>query len=125
MDITIALAVKELFAIEARPVFTRPDPKFGDYATNIALQIAGKLGKNPREVATAIADQIKTTGDFQEVSVAGPGFINLRVAGGYLADVLKRDWNDSFGETTEVKIWPRRIVLGIFVLATRGGRPRN
>ena len=51
--------------------FSRPDPKFGDYAINVALQLAGPLGKNPREIAEQIAEKLRGEADFAEVSVAG------------------------------------------------------
>jgi arginyl-tRNA synthetase len=63
---------------------SRPEPQFGDYATNIALQLAGKLGRNPREIAEEIAAKLRETGGFAEVTVAGPGFINLRLSDGRL-----------------------------------------
>lgn len=71
---------QELFGVDVQPVLTRPDPRFGDFATNIALQLAGKLGKNPREVAETVAEHLRQTGKFAEVTVAGPGFINLRLS---------------------------------------------
>jgi arginyl-tRNA synthetase len=56
----------------------------GDLACNVALQIAKPLKKNPREIAVAIADAIKGDpagkGLLDAVDVAGPGFINLRLA---------------------------------------------
>lgn len=55
----------------------RPDPQFGDYATNIALQLAKQVGKNPRDIATEIADKLRETGAYQAVDIAGPGFINI------------------------------------------------
>ncbi|MCA9352871.1 arginine--tRNA ligase [Patescibacteria group bacterium] len=48
----------------------------GDYATNIAMALAKTEGKNPRELAEAIAKNI-TTPDIAKVEVAGPGFINI------------------------------------------------
>lgn len=101
METIIASAIKELFRLEVQPTFTRPEPKFGDYATNVALQIAGKLGKNPREVAEAIVTHIKERGEFTEASVAGPGFINLRVSGAYVASNLEAQWSTTFGENTD------------------------
>ncbi len=71
---------QELFGVDVQPVLTRPDPRFGDFATNVALQLAGKLGKNPREVAETVAEHLRQTGKFAEVTVAGPGFINLRLS---------------------------------------------
>jgi len=56
------------------------DPAHGDYSTNIALLIAKKLGKNPREVAEEIAEKIrngKSGLGVEKVEVAGPGFINF------------------------------------------------
>jgi arginyl-tRNA synthetase len=49
----------------------------GDYATSIALQIAKPMGKNPREVAQVIANQLVGLENISKVEIAGPGFINL------------------------------------------------
>jgi arginyl-tRNA synthetase len=77
----IAEIVKNVFDIDGAIVLTRPDEQFGDYATNVALQLAGQLGKNPREVAEELAVKIRENLNdiIQDVSVAGPGFINLTV----------------------------------------------
>lgn len=101
METVFALAIKELFDVQTQPAFTRPDPKFGDYATNVALQIAGRLGRNPREVAEAIIAHIEDGGEFTELSVAGPGFINVRVSGKFVASNLQKQWSDTFGENTD------------------------
>lgn len=66
-----------MFGIEAPVTLTRPDPQFGDYATNAALQLAKKVGKSPREIAQQIVAELKN-GSI-EASVAGPGFINIRL----------------------------------------------
>lgn len=97
MESKIAQIIKELFDVEVSVVLTRPDPQFGDFATNVALQLAGKVGKNPREVADAIAAKLQETGEFSEVSVAGPGFINLRVPAVALARVLNDNWKPTYG----------------------------
>ncbi len=56
----------------------------GDLACNVAMQVAKSLKKNPREVGQAIADALKMNpagaGLIDAVEVAGPGFINLRLA---------------------------------------------
>ena len=49
MEHTIQEVIAKLFNIETTVQLTRPDPKFGDFATNVALQLAKPLGKNPRE----------------------------------------------------------------------------
>lgn len=53
----------------------------GDWATNIALQLAKPLGKNPREVATLLIAQLNRAmhPNVSEVAIAGPGFINVRL----------------------------------------------
>jgi arginyl-tRNA synthetase len=101
MEQTIARIVKDLYALDVEPHVTRPEPEFGDYATNVALQIAGKLGKNPREIAEAIADTLRSTGEYSEVTVAGPGFINLRLSGAALHRTLLHSWHDSYGTTDD------------------------
>jgi arginyl-tRNA synthetase len=49
----------------------------GDWASNIAMKLAGRLGVNPREFAGELADGIRTIGSVASVDVAGPGFINI------------------------------------------------
>jgi arginyl-tRNA synthetase len=73
-------AVKELFDVECELTLTRPDEQFGDYATNAALQLSKQLGKNPREIAEAVASKLSGNNLVQSVSVAGPGFINIKVS---------------------------------------------
>jgi len=60
----------------------------GDYSTSVALVLAKKLGKNPREVAEDIKNKI-SSGLFSKVEVAGPGFINFFIAEKYLQEQLK------------------------------------
>ena len=79
MENVISQAVKDLFDRDVAVTLTRPEPQFGDFATNVALQLAKPLGKNPREVAEELAERLRQTDTFSEVSVAGPGFINVRI----------------------------------------------
>jgi len=80
MNESITGVVKELFDREIEVVLTRPEPQFGDYATNVAMQLAKPLGKNPREIAEQIAEKLREHAGFSDVSVAGPGFINIRLS---------------------------------------------
>jgi arginyl-tRNA synthetase len=69
--------------LQPNVVLERPrDPSHGDLACNVAMQLAKPLKKNPRELAQAIVDSlIANKGDLIEsAEIAGPGFINLRVA---------------------------------------------
>ena len=56
------------------------NPEHGDYATNVALQVAKKAGTNPRELASWLADALGTDAAIETAEVAGPGFLNLRLA---------------------------------------------
>ncbi|HET6746641.1 MAG TPA: arginine--tRNA ligase [Candidatus Saccharimonadales bacterium] len=80
MEEKVRTIIFELFGVQQEVVLTRPDAQFGDYATNVALQLAGKLGKNPKEIAETIAAKLKESRAFAEVNVAGPGFINIRLS---------------------------------------------
>ncbi len=84
----IRQVVNELFNVEIEPELTRPAEQFGDYSTNVALQLAGKLGKNPREIAesmtTALRQQLGE--EASGISVDGPGFINITLQDSVLAE---------------------------------------
>ncbi len=81
-------------------ILERPrDPSHGDLACNIAMQIAKPLKKNPRELAQAIADAVMAhpsrAGLVDAVEIAGPGFINLRLALAATQDVIRRVFTDA------------------------------
>ncbi|MDO8880963.1 MAG: arginine--tRNA ligase [Coriobacteriia bacterium] len=77
------------------------DPSHGDWATNVALVSAKAAGMAPRAVAEIVAEEIRTRlGDTAEaVEIAGPGFINIRLARSVLADAVTRvrEQADAFG----------------------------
>ena len=69
--------------LQPNVVLERPrDPAHGDIACNVAMQLAKPLKKNPRELAQAIVDYLLANkgGLVESAEIAGPGFINLRVA---------------------------------------------
>ena len=75
------------------------NPEHGDYATNIALQLAKKIGANPREFAEDIASALAKSGGVSSAEIAGPGFINVRVdkgSQGKLVDLVLAE-GESFG----------------------------
>ena len=65
------------------------DPSHGDVASNAALLLAKSLGVKPRDLATRLALRLEADPDVAAVEVAGPGFINLRLAEQYWADQLR------------------------------------
>ena len=73
----ISKSVKELFGENVAVELTRPDAQFGDFSSNIALQLAKKLGKNPREIADELVQRLAVDEKIEKVEVAGPGFINI------------------------------------------------
>ena len=60
-------------------VIKTKDVKFGDYTSNIAMRLTKTLGKNPMEIAEDIKTYLEANneGDFVEVTVTNPGFVNL------------------------------------------------
>ncbi len=69
--------------VPAEVLVERPKVKeHGDYATNIALQLAKKAGMNPREFAQLLADELGAAEGIASAEIAGPGFLNIRVEAG-------------------------------------------
>lgn len=93
--------IKEKFNIEVEVSLTRPRPEFGDFATNIAMQLAGKLSKNPREIAEELEGELSKNEIFENVEIAGPGFLNLRVSAKELEKILSQEFSDRFGSNNE------------------------
>lgn len=89
MQTMLASVIQELFDVELQPELTRPEPQFGDYATNVALQLAGRLGKPPHEIAEALAAKLGAICGEQvkDITIAGPGFINIALSDAALAAV--------------------------------------
>ncbi|MGW6277177.1 arginine--tRNA ligase [Kribbella sp. NPDC055071] len=56
------------------------NPEHGDYATNVAMQLGKRSGMNPRQFAELLAAKLQDDDAITAVEIAGPGFINLRVA---------------------------------------------
>ncbi len=73
-----------------RVVVERPKNKeHGDYATNVALQLGRRAGVPARELAELLATELKACDGLAEASVAGPGFINIRVAAAAQGEVAR------------------------------------
>ncbi|NCW15791.1 MAG: arginine--tRNA ligase [Rhodobacteraceae bacterium] len=56
------------------------DPLHGDMATNAAMVLAKPSGQKPRDIALKLAEQLMSDGRITAADVAGPGFLNLRLA---------------------------------------------
>ena len=53
------------------------ESSLGDLSTNASMVLTGKLKKSPQEIASTIINLIKDNPDFEEVQLAGKGFINI------------------------------------------------
>jgi len=76
-------------AVGAPVELERPgDPEHGDFATNVALRRAKEVGKPPRELAAELAEKIAAVEGVESVDVAGPGFLNLRLADAFFVEAV-------------------------------------
>lgn len=64
------------------------NPDHGDYASNLALQLAKKVGANPRELAGWLAEALTKADGIASAEVAGPGFINMRLEASAQAKIV-------------------------------------
>ncbi|MHB8641866.1 MAG: arginine--tRNA ligase [Gaiellaceae bacterium] len=101
----LAAGVSALAGTQAE--LERPsDPAHGDYATNVALQLAGAARRKPRELADELAPRLGELQDVERVEVAGPGFLNLFVTDAFLVEVLA-EIGDDYGAGSAAR--PQRV----------------
>jgi arginyl-tRNA synthetase len=103
----VVSAVQELFGVELEAELARPDEQFGDYTTNVALRLSKQVGKNPREIADALAATLleRLGANAAEVAVAGPGFLNIRLSDARFSRELNTILADkeTYGASTRYK----------------------
>jgi len=77
------------------------NPEHGDYASNLALQVAKKVGTNPRELAGWLAEALTRADGIASAEMAGPGFVNLRLEASAQAVIVKNiiDAGATFGNS--------------------------
>ncbi len=87
---TIEIVRENRSSIDFDRVSVEPprDPSHGDVATNAAMVLAKPLGTNPRALAEQIVAKLKDDPEVADVSVAGPGFINVRLSVAYWQKLL-------------------------------------
>lgn len=107
-------AVAALGVEDVEVQLERPrDPEHGDWATNLAMILAGRLGKSPRAVADDILEHLDTDGaGVRSTEVAGPGFINFRLSEAQLHNLLERALLEDkrFGRSDNGD-HPRRVIV--------------
>jgi arginyl-tRNA synthetase len=95
----------DLAALPADVGVERPrNPEHGDYATNVAMRTAKKAGVSPRELAGWLVEELAGKAGIASAELAGPGFINLRLAadaqGAIVTEVLAA--GDAYGTGDEL-----------------------
>ena len=79
------------------------DPTHGDFATNLAMQLAKALKKNPREIANQLLAELPPSKLVTKAEVAGAGFINFTLDAGFKTNVVKAVLaeGDNFGRSNQ------------------------
>ena len=94
-----------LAEVPSEVVVERPKNRdHGDWATNVAMQLAGKSGVKPRDFAELLAPELAKADGVEKVEIAGPGFLNIFVsdaAAGALAKEIV-EAGDSYGRSAEL-----------------------
>src|SRR5699024_2475479 len=77
------------------------NPEHGDYATNVALQVAKKVGVNPRDLGTWLAEVLAADDSIDSAEIAGPGFINIRLAAAAQGEIVAKilEQGEKFGSS--------------------------
>lgn len=76
--------------VPSEVVVERPKNRdHGDWATNVAMQLAGKFQMNPREFADLLAQQLAKVDGIEKVDIAGPGFINVTLSAAAAGELAK------------------------------------
>jgi arginyl-tRNA synthetase len=98
--------VDSLFGVDVKVALTRPEPKFGDFSTNIAMQLGGK----PAENAAKIIEELQKLQEVSNAEPAGPGFINITLKDEILQTVVSEvlDKKEDYGKN---KIYEGKVVV--------------
>jgi arginyl-tRNA synthetase len=101
LDRAFRSAISAAYGIDADPLLSvSQNEKFGDYQSNAAMGLAKTLSEqtgqktNPRQVAEQIKAKLDLGEMAQEITIAGPGFLNVRLAPAWLARQLQRVGGD-------------------------------
>ncbi|AVH56471.1 MULTISPECIES: ArgS-related anticodon-binding protein NrtL [Streptomyces] len=124
-------------AVPARAVVTVPGPGgCGDYATNIALQLARPAGRSPRDVAEILRAHLSGAAGVADVAITGPGFLNISLgsgaSGALVRDVLTQGPRYGHGDALAGQVVELRVPYDtraevvadtlVRIVATQGGR---
>ena len=91
--------------LPAEVVIERPKNRdHGDWATNVAMQLGGKFGMNPRAFAELLAPELQALEGVAKVDIAGPGFINITLSAAAVGEAAKTivEAGPAFGRGTDL-----------------------
>src|SRR5437762_10681673 len=95
LDSAFRSAIRQAFGVDADPLITpAQNEKFGDYQSNAAMGLAKAQKANPRQVAEKIKAALSLGDMASEISIAGPGFINVRLSPVWLSSLLQQAGSD-------------------------------
>ena len=85
-DGAVALSVDDLPTVKVERPRNRDH---GDWATNVAMQLAKKAGANPRDLGAILAERLAEKDGIENATVAGPGFVNIKLAAGAAGELAR------------------------------------
>lgn len=91
-------AVKTATGESLKPKLSVPEEQFGDLSTNVAMQLSKKVGQNPRALAEQIIAALHGDDMIAESTIAGPGFINIRLTDRALWQAAQTQPNKVFAD---------------------------
>jgi arginyl-tRNA synthetase len=112
LDQLASEAIREVTG-ESSPALLRPtaDERHGDYQVNAAMALAKKLGKKPREVAEPLAERLAAHPAVAKAEVAGPGFVNLTLASGWLSSELSKVAQGDARDGIDLVEKPEKVIV--------------
>ncbi|MCL1922899.1 MAG: arginine--tRNA ligase [Propionibacteriaceae bacterium] len=85
-------------------------PAFGHYQCNVALRLAKETGRNPRDIAKEIVEELDISDLCEPLEIAGPGFINIRIRADRLGEAVTTHLADPHGGIPQQES-PQRVVV--------------
>ena len=112
MENIIKNVIKELYGLNDINVELSqvPNEMNGDVACNIAMRLAARLKKNPRQIAEEIVEKLRELNDGFTLNIAGPGFINISYPDDYYKSGLEK-LLDKFDDVIKIDDYKDKIVL--------------
>jgi arginyl-tRNA synthetase len=82
---------KTQYDLDVEANITRPENRFGDFSTNVAMKLAPELHRSPMDIANELASHLNNLNKFSKVEAVIPGFINITLKDADIAAVLSQE----------------------------------